>query len=63
MENYNNNTENVCGYTVHSFYIDGPDYRKKNERTKKNGACLRIFVFAALAPFAILADTLVSIFN
>ncbi|MBQ9746344.1 MAG: hypothetical protein IJW21_05935 [Clostridia bacterium] len=62
MENYNDNVENVCGYTVHSFYIDGPEHRKKSA-PKQKCAVLRHFVFVTLAPFAILADTLVSIFH
>ena len=63
IENYSYNIEDVCGYTVHSFYIEGPDRRKKSLIAKKGRTCLRIFVFAALAPFALIADTLVAIFN
>jgi hypothetical protein len=63
IENYNENSETVCGYTVYSYYIDGPDRRKKSTFAKKTRSCLRIFAFAALAPFALLADAVITIFN
>ena len=63
IENYNDNSETVCGYTVYSYYIDGPESRKKSLLAKKSGACLRLFVFAALAPFALLADAVITMFN
>ena len=62
IENYNDNAETVYGYTVYSYYIDGPESRKKSI-IKKSRTCLRLFVFAALAPFALLADAVITIFN
>lgn len=63
IETYNNNEETICGYTVYSYYIDGPENRKKDLFVKKSRTCLRLFVFAALAPFALLADAVITLFN
>ena len=63
IENYNDNTETICGYTVYSYYIDGPESRKRSVWAKKSRNCLRLFAFAALAPFALLADAMITLFN
>ena len=64
IENYNENSETVCGYTVYSYYIDGPDRRKKKSLlAKKSRNCLRLFAFVALAPFALLADAVITVFS
>jgi len=63
IENYSNNAEDICGYTVYSYYIDGPEHRKKSLILKRSRTCFRIFVFAALAPFALLADAIISVFH
>ena len=63
MENSNVNVETVCGYTVYSYYIDGPDRPNKTLFTEKNRTRLRLFAFAALAPFALLADAIAAVFH
>ena len=37
IEVYNENKETVCGYTVYSYYIDGPESRKKS--TSRQNPC------------------------
>ena len=63
IENYNENAETVCGYTVYSYYIDGHERRTKSLLAKKTRSALRIFAFVALAPFALLADAVITVFN
>lgn len=69
MTNYTEqNAETIHGYTVHSFYIDGPERGKRSAckealtRIQKS-TVLRYFAFAALAPLAMLADAVVSMFS
>ena len=56
------NVENFDGYVVHSYYVECPYTEVKNESRRKN-VFLRYFAFAALAPLAILADSVVAIFQ
>jgi hypothetical protein len=56
------NVENFDGYVVHSYYVECPYTEGKNESRRKN-VFLRYFAFAALAPLAILADSVVAIFQ
>ena len=63
MKEYN--TEEIGGYTVHSFYVECP-YEKKDFRKsarKQRHTVLRYFAFIALAPFALFADAMVAIFR
>lgn len=60
MEKYY--SENICGYTVHSYYIDCPNYEEKNAPVRKHLG-LRRFAFCALAPLALAADAMVAFFR
>ncbi|MGN1095848.1 MAG: hypothetical protein ACI4QR_05625 [Eubacteriales bacterium] len=55
-------SENLYGYTVHSFYVECPDYSKKKKKTKK-ASVLRRAAYLVLAPAAIVADAIASMFN
>ena len=54
--------ENLYGYTVHSYYVECPDYSEKKKRAEKPSFVRRAF-FAALVPAAIVADAIASMFN
>ncbi len=60
MEKYY--SENICGYTVHSYYIDCPNYEKKPTLARKHLG-LRRFAFFALAPLALAADAVAALFR
>lgn len=60
MEKYY--SENICGYTVHTYYVDCPDYDKKPAPARKFLG-LRRFAFLMLAPLAVMADAAVALFR
>jgi hypothetical protein len=63
MKEYN--VENICGYTVHSYYVESPYKIKESKKTsgKRKNTILRYFAFAAIAPFALFADAVIAIFK
>jgi hypothetical protein len=63
MENYNDfNVENICGYTVYSYEVEAPHAPRKTHAKRKN-MVFRCLAFAFLAPFALMADAMVAMFN
>lgn len=58
----NGYTENICGYTVHTFYIDCPNYEEKPAASRKYLG-LRRFAFCMLAPLALMLDAAVALFR
>ena len=58
----NGYSENICGYTVHTYYIDCPDYEKDPAPARKYTA-LRRFAFLMLAPLAVMADAAIALFK
>ena len=63
MKEYN--VENICGYTVHSYYVEGPRTSggRKSFAKKQKNTVLRHFAFIALAPFALAADAVIALFK
>lgn len=64
MKEYN--VENICGYTVHSYYVEAPRRTNDNKKSlsgKRKNIVLRYFAFIALAPFALAADAVIAIFK
>ena len=55
-------SENIYGYTVHTYYIDCPDYEKKSAPIRKYLG-LRRFAFCMLAPLALMADAAIAKFK
>lgn len=55
-------SEKLYGYTVHSYYIECPDYSSEKKNTKKSKV-LRRAIYLALAPAAIVADAIASMFE
>ncbi len=58
----NGYSENICGYTVHTYYIDCPNYEKKPATARKYLG-LRRFAFCMLAPLAVMADAAIALFK
>ncbi len=60
MVNFQN--ENLYGYTVHSYYVECPAFAPDKKKVNKP-AVWRRAVYGVLAPAAIVADAIASMFE
>ncbi len=56
-------SETICGYTVHSYYVDCPSYEKRRFAFVKKHDLLRRMVYFMTAPLCDAIEAVASMFR